>query len=181
MLQCLKACWTSELCVCVCVSLSSRWFLGALWCVSGQCAIRGISLGWQLREYVAKLRCQRAKRMLETGLGSYSGRACHLNGPGFLTVALFILRVVKTFKRTMEAGEKRHWLNTLWILCRRARCWGRGRVRKIKEPGCIFLLEITFLTNILFFCRISNLQVQLHRQYSHYRLLVTLLLDVVGP
>jgi len=55
---------------------------------------------------VAKLQCQRAKRMLGTGLGSYSGSACHfLNGLGFLMVAAFILHAAKTKKESMR-GKK---------------------------------------------------------------------------
>ena len=57
--------------------------------------------------------------MLETGLGSYSGRPCHLlNGPRFLTLALFILAMVKTFKRTMERREKRaliEWYTVIFV------------------------------------------------------------------
>ena len=57
--------------------------------------------------------------MLETGLGSYSGRPCHLlNGPRFLTLALFILAMVKTFKRTMERREEKaliEWYTVIFV------------------------------------------------------------------
>ena len=113
-------------CACAAVSLvvlglpsplsSCWWFPGGLWCVSGQCTIRGISLGLTAQRI---WQCQWAKRMLETGLGSYSGRPCHLlNGPRFLMLALFILAMVKTFKRTMERREKKaliEWYTVIFV------------------------------------------------------------------
>lgn len=70
---------------------------------------------------MAKLQCQQAKRMLGTGLGSYSGSACHfLNGLGFLMVAAFILHAAKTFSSTKKESKREkvliEWYTVIFAL-----------------------------------------------------------------
>lgn len=83
--------------------------------------------------------------MLETGLGSYSGRPCHLlNGPRFPTLALFILAVVKTFRRTIARRERKaliQWYTVIFV-------WGacsEGLCVSVCVEGAFFLFLKYFL------------------------------------